>query len=158
MGIQEEISVFVSACLNGIMICAVYNAFRIVRRLIRHSLFSVLGEVPVGCVIIKDDVILGNGYNTRENNNDLFGHAEIMAIKDACNNLGCWKLDGCEMYVTMEPCDMCKSIIEESRINKVYYCIKKDRNKKFNTIYEPVDNYNIDVDEVFGDFFDSIRN
>ena len=119
---------------------------------------SVLGEVPVGCVIVKDDVIVGNGYNTRESNNDLFGHAEIMAIKDACNNLGCWKLDGCEMYVTMEPCDMCKSIIEESRISKVYYCIRKDRNKKFSTIYEPVDNYNVDVDEVFGEFFDSIRN
>jgi tRNA(Arg) A34 adenosine deaminase TadA len=61
------------------------------------------------------------------------------------------------MYVTLEPCDLCKSIIEEARISKVYYCIKKDRNKKFNTVYEPVDNYNIDVDEVFGDFFDSIR-
>ena len=47
---------------------------------------SVLGEVPVGCVIVKDDVVVGNGYNTRESNNDLFGHAEIMAIKDACNN------------------------------------------------------------------------
>ena len=119
---------------------------------------SVLGEVPVGCVIVKDDVVVGNGYNTRESDNDLFGHAEIMAIKDACNNLGCWKLDGCEMYVTMEPCDMCKSIIEESRISRVYYCIKKDRNKKFSTIYEPVDNYNVEVDEVLVNFFDSIRN
>ena len=118
---------------------------------------SVLGEVPVGCVIVKDNVIVGNGYNFRESSNDLFGHAEIMAIKDACNNLGCWKLDGCELYVTLEPCDMCKSIIEEARISRVYYCVKKDRNKKFNTIYEPVDNYNINVDEVFGNFFESIR-
>ena len=119
---------------------------------------SVLGEVPVGCVIVKDNVIVGNGYNFRESSNDLFGHAEIMAIKDACNNLDCWKLDGCELYVTLEPCDMCKSIIEEARISRVYYCVKKDRNKKFNTIYEPVDNYNVEVDDLLSDFFVGIRN
>ena len=113
---------------------------------------------PFGAAIAdKDGNLIAVASNLVLESHDPTAHAEIMAIKDACNNLGCWKLDGCEMYVTMEPCDMCKSIIEESRISKVYYCIKKDRNKKFNTVYEPVDNYNIDVDEVFGDFFDSIR-
>lgn len=119
---------------------------------------SILGEVPVGCVIVKNGVVVGNGYNTRKKNNDLFGHAEIMAIKDACDKLHCCKLDNCEMYVTLEPCDMCKSIIEESKIKKVYYCIRQDKNKKFNTLYEPVDNYNFDIDKNFKSFFERIRN
>ncbi|NAS18592.1 tRNA-specific adenosine deaminase [Clostridium butyricum] len=78
------------------------------------------GEIPVGAVIVKDGVIIGRGHNLKETLNDVTAHAEILAIKEASNNLGDWRLDGAEMYVTLEPCPMCASAIVQSRISKVY--------------------------------------
>ena len=65
------------------------------------------GEVPVGAVIVKDGVIIGEGYNMREQKNNALSHAEIEAIYSACNNLSDWRLDDCTIYVTLEPCPMC---------------------------------------------------
>ena len=78
------------------------------------------GEIPVGAVIVKDGVIIGRGHNLKETLNDVTAHAEILAIKEASNKLGDWRLDGAEMYVTLEPCPMCSSAIVQSRISKVY--------------------------------------
>ena len=61
------------------------------------------GEVPVGAVVVKDGKIIGEGYNMREQKNNALSHAEIEAINAACNNLGDWRLDGCTIYVTLEP-------------------------------------------------------
>ena len=78
------------------------------------------GEIPVGAVIVKDGVIIGRGHNLKETLNDVTAHAEILAIKEASNKLGDWRIDGAEMYVTLEPCPMCASAIVQSRISKVY--------------------------------------
>lgn len=78
-------------------------------------------DVPIGCVIVKDNEIVGRGFNTRNNLNSAIGHAEINAIVDANKNLGNWILEDCELYVTIEPCQMCSGAIIQSRIKKVYY-------------------------------------
>lgn len=79
------------------------------------------GDVPIGCVIVKDNKIVGRGYNTRNKFNSSIGHAEINAIADANKNLENWVLNECELYVTIEPCQMCSGAIIQSRIKKVYY-------------------------------------
>ncbi len=79
------------------------------------------GDVPIGCVIVKEGKVVGRGYNTRHKNKQAIGHAEINAIIDANNNLGHWMLDDCEMYVTLEPCQMCCGAIIQARIKKVFY-------------------------------------
>lgn len=79
-----------------------------------------LNEIPVGAVIVKDDQIISKAYNVKEKNNDPCGHAEIRAIKKACKKLNSWRLDDCEMYVTLEPCLMCAGAIIHSRIKKIY--------------------------------------
>ncbi len=78
-------------------------------------------DVPIGCVIVKDDVIVGRGYNTRNDQNSSIGHAEINAITAANKTLGNWVLEDCELYVTIEPCQMCTGAIIQSRIKKVYF-------------------------------------
>lgn len=79
------------------------------------------GDVPVGCVIVKDGVILGTGRNRREARQDATAHAEVEAIRMACQSLGSWHLDGCTLYVTLEPCPMCAGAIILSRIETVVY-------------------------------------
>lgn len=78
------------------------------------------GEIPVGAVIVKDGSIIGRGYNLKETLKDVTAHAEMLAIKEASEKIGDWRLDGSEMYVTLEPCPMCASAIVQSRISKVY--------------------------------------
>ena len=80
-----------------------------------------LGEVPVGAVIVKNGKIVGTGYNMRETKQNALSHAEIEAINNACKNLGTWRLDGCEMYVTLEPCPMCTGAIINARIKTVIF-------------------------------------
>lgn len=88
-------------------------------------------EVPIGSVIVDKDLkVIGRGYNSREANNDITGHAEINALKDASNNLGTWKLDDCIMFVTVEPCIMCYGAIIQSRIKTVYIGSIQDQIKK----------------------------
>ena len=79
------------------------------------------GEVPVGCVIVKGGVIISRGQNKRENNGTAIWHAEIFAIKKACEKLNSWRLDECEMYITLEPCPMCAGAIINARIPKLYF-------------------------------------
>jgi tRNA(adenine34) deaminase len=80
-----------------------------------------MGEVPVGAVVVKDGVIVGFGYNRRESEKDISSHAEIEAIRDAESKLGHWVLDGCSLYVTLEPCLMCAGAIEQARIARLVY-------------------------------------
>lgn len=78
------------------------------------------GEIPVGAVIVKDGIIIGKGHNLKETLKDSTAHAEIIAIKEASKYIGDWRLNGTQMYVTLEPCPMCASAIVQSRISKVY--------------------------------------
>ncbi len=79
------------------------------------------GEVPVGAVVVRDGVIVGRGRNRREKDKNALAHAELEAIDDACRTLGGWRLFGCELYVTLEPCPMCAGAIINARIDRVYY-------------------------------------
>lgn len=79
------------------------------------------GDVPVGCVIVKDGKIIGQGRNMREEKQSALLHAEIAAIDGACKALGSRRLEGCDMYVTLEPCPMCAGAILNSRISRVFY-------------------------------------
>lgn len=77
-------------------------------------------EVPIGCVIVKDDKVIARGYNKRETLQQSIAHAEIMAIQKACKKLNTWRLEDCILYVTLEPCPMCAGAIIGSRIQKIY--------------------------------------
>ena len=79
------------------------------------------GEVPVGCVIVRAGVVVGRGRNRREEKRSALSHAEMEAIAQANRNLGCWRLEDCELYVTLEPCPMCAGAIRNARISRVYF-------------------------------------
>lgn len=79
------------------------------------------GDVPVGAVVVRDGQVIGRGHNTRERDDDISGHAEINAIRDAEKFIGDWRLSGCELYVTMEPCPMCMGAVLAARLDKVVY-------------------------------------
>ena len=83
-----------------------------------------LGEVPVGAVAVWDGKIVGRGMNLRETDKNALRHAEIMAIDEACKNLGGWRLWKCDLYVTLEPCPMCAGAIINSRVKRVIYGAK----------------------------------
>lgn len=78
-----------------------------------------LGEVPIGCVIVYQDKIIGRGYNRRTIDKNTIAHAEMMAIKKASKKMDDWRLEDCTMYVTLEPCQMCSGAIVQSRMKKV---------------------------------------
>jgi len=80
---------------------------------------EAIGEVPIGCVIVHQDKIIARGYNRRNIENSTLAHAEITAIKKACKRLGDWRLEGCTMYVTLEPCPMCAGAVIQARIPRV---------------------------------------
>lgn len=80
-----------------------------------------LGEVPVGAVIVRKNKIIGEGYNLRESSRNALAHAEIIAINQACRNLGGWRLPECEIYITLEPCPMCCGAIINARIDNVFF-------------------------------------
>lgn len=79
-----------------------------------------LDEVPVGAVIVKDGEIIGRGHNLKETMNNVTAHAEIIAITEGSKSLNAWRLTGCDMYVTLEPCPMCLSAIAQARISNIY--------------------------------------
>ncbi|MBR5533792.1 MAG: nucleoside deaminase [Ruminiclostridium sp.] len=84
------------------------------------------GEVPVGCVIVKNGQIIGRGRNRREEKQSALSHAELEAIEDACRTTGGWRLQGCQLYVTLEPCPMCAGGIISARVPEVYYGAKDE--------------------------------
>jgi len=88
-------------------------------RLAREA--AAAGEVPVGCVIVRDGEIIGRGRNRREEKRSALSHAETEAIAQANAALQSWRLDGCALYVTLEPCAMCAGAILNARISRVYY-------------------------------------
>ncbi len=82
---------------------------------------AALGEVPIGAVIVRDGEVVGRGYNLRETGKDPTLHAEMIAIREASQRLGGWRLIGCRLYVTLEPCPMCAGAIVQARIEQVVY-------------------------------------
>ncbi len=84
------------------------------------------GEIPVGAVVVKDGKILSKGFNMREKTQNATKHAEISAIEKACKKLGSWRLDGCDIYVSLEPCPMCAGAIANARIKNLFYACKEN--------------------------------
>lgn len=80
-----------------------------------------LKEVPIGAIVIKDGSIIGRGHNLKEMRKDSTAHAEIIALQQASAFLGNWRLSGCELYVTLEPCPMCAGAIQQARIERIFF-------------------------------------
>lgn len=80
-----------------------------------------IGEVPIGAVVVRDGVVVGRGYNRREIDRDPLGHAEILAIRAAAEQVGGWRLTGCTLYVTLEPCAMCAGALVASRVERLVF-------------------------------------
>ena len=99
-------------------------------------------EVPVGAVIVHNDKVIGKGYNKRETLKDPLAHAELIAIKEASNYLGGWRLIGCTMYVTIEPCAMCAGAIINSRVERLVIGAKDPKMGCCGSVVNLVDNPN----------------
>ena len=103
-------------------------------------------EVPVGCIIVKNNKILAKTHNLKENKQSSLYHAELIAIKKVSKKLKKWRLVDCEIYVTMQPCPMCASAIKQSRIKKIYYGTENKNNSISNKILNENDiNEKIDI-------------
>lgn len=126
------------------------------------------GDIPVGAVIVKDGQIIASAFNTKEKDNDVTSHAEILAIRKTEQILGNWRLDDCEMYVTLEPCPMCGWAILQSRIKNLYFGsydsnygafsskldLRKLANSKLKVYGGILEN---ECDKILKDFFENIR-
>ena len=80
---------------------------------------AAIGEIPIGCVIVRDGKVIARGFNQRRSRKTTLAHAEMIAIDRASRKLGDWRLEGCTMYVTLEPCQMCSGALVQSRIDRV---------------------------------------
>lgn len=122
---------------------------------------NIINEVPVGAILVKNNKIIAKGYNTKIKDQNPIAHAEINCIKKASKKLKTWRLNDCELYVTMEPCKMCREIIAEARITKVYYLLKSLETKKGykRTGYLLVENKKVCIKykKILNDFFLKLR-
>lgn len=97
---------------------------------------ALIGEVPIGAVIVHDGEIIGRGHNLREHGNDATLHAEVRAIEEACARLKSWRLSDCQLYVTIEPCLMCSGAIINARIPQVFYGARDPKAGAVDSLYE----------------------
>ena len=121
------------------------------------------GNVPVGCVIVKNNKIISFSHNTKNTSKVSVNHAEILAIIAACEKLNNWYLDDCEIYVTLKPCPMCIAAIAESRIKKVYYLLDSNYidniDKNISKVsFEKIDIKNTEYLNLISSFFNNLRN
>jgi tRNA(adenine34) deaminase len=109
-------------------------------------------EIPIGAVIVKEGKIVGRGHNLKETGKDATLHAEIIAIREACKNLGGWRLPGCTMYVTLEPCSMCAGALVSSRIENLVIGTRDPKTGACGSIINIVQmkNLNHQIDVKFG--------
>lgn len=110
---------------------------------------AALGEVPIGCVIVREEKIIGRGYNRRNTDKSTLAHAEISAIRKASRALGDWRLEDCTLYVTLEPCQMCAGAIVQARIPEtVIGCMNPKAGcagSVYNLLEEPAFNHRVRV-------------
>lgn len=115
------------------------------------------GEVPVGAVIVKNEKIIARAHNLKEYKKNPLAHAEILCINKACKKLDNWRLDGCDMYVTLQPCSMCMGAISQARINNVFIGAldnKEYKETSINIEYIKSD----ECESILKDFFKELRN
>lgn len=131
---------------------------------------AILNEVPIGAVVVKDNQIIGRGHNMREHFQDVTYHAEMLAIMEACERLHSWRLEDCDLYVTLEPCIMCSGAIINARIANLYYGAADPKAGAVDSLYHLLDdsrlNHQVRVEsgimqaecsQVLKDFFRAIR-
>lgn len=131
---------------------------------------AILNEVPIGAVVVKDNQIIGRGHNMREHFQDVTYHAEILAIMEACARLHSWRLEGCDLYVTLEPCIMCSGAILNARVANLYYGAADPKAGAVDSLYhllaDPRLNHQVQVEsgvmqaecsQMLKDFFRAIR-
>lgn len=122
-------------------------------------------EVPVGAVIVRDEVVIAVGRNNREKKQNPLGHAEMLAIENASKAIGSWRLHECDLYVTLEPCPMCLSACQQARVRKVIYGAKDEKggaiclgyhvhsdqklNHQFEVVYQPNEECSLVLKEFF---------
>ncbi|WP_056998339.1 nucleoside deaminase [Fructilactobacillus fructivorans] len=111
------------------------DAYFMDQALIEANHAAIIGEVPIGAVIVQDDQIVGRGHNLREHTEMGTEHAEIVAIEEACANLKSWRLNDCEMFVTVEPCLMCAGAIINTRIKRLVYGSKNENAGAVESLY-----------------------
>lgn len=104
------------------------------------------GEIPVGCVIVKDGQIIAKAHNLKETKFSAINHAEILAIQKACKKIQAWRLIGCEMYVTLEPCSMCAGAIIQSRIEKLYFGARDAKTGAAGSVLNLIKDYHFNHD------------
>ena len=127
-------------------------------------------EVPVGCVIVKDGKIIARGHNLKETKKDTTNHAEIIAIKKASKKLESWRLNECDLYVTLEPCSMCAGAIINSRIRNVYYGASDEKTGAVGSVLNLFEDYTFnhkvnykgqvleeECEKILKDFFSELR-
>lgn len=88
---------------------------------------AALGEIPVGAVLVRGNELIASAHNRRELDQDALAHAEVLCIRQACEKLGSWRLSGCTLYVTLEPCPMCSGAIINSRLDRVVYGARDEK-------------------------------
>lgn len=98
-------------------------------------------EIPIGAVIVKNGKIIAKGHNQKEKKADTTMHAEMIAIKKASKKLGAWRLNGCEMYVTLEPCPMCAGAIVNARLDKIYIGTMDEKNGACGSVTDVLEDY-----------------
>ncbi|HHY18456.1 MAG TPA: nucleoside deaminase [Firmicutes bacterium] len=110
-----------------------------------------LGEVPIGAIIVRENKVIAKAFNRREVDKSALSHAEVLAIKEACKELGGWRLIGCTLYVTLEPCLMCAGAIINSRIERVVYAADDTKAGAIRSLYrvleDPRLNHQVEVVE-----------
>ena len=127
-------------------------------------------EIPVGAIIVKEGKIIAKAYNKKEIKQDSTCHAEILAIKKACKKLNAWRLNDCEMYVTLEPCSMCAGALIQSRIKKVYIGTMDPKTGSCGSVFNLLKDYKFnhvveietgickdDCEKILKDFFKMLR-
>jgi tRNA(adenine34) deaminase len=128
------------------------------------------GDVPVGALVVLDGRIIGTGFNTRERDADPTGHAEIVALREACRSTGRWRVDGATLYVTLEPCPMCAGALVNGRVERVVYGADDPKAGAVRTLYSICDdprlNHRLEVEagvmatecaQLLSDFFRAAR-
>lgn len=115
-------------------------------------------EIPVAAIIVKDGKVISKAYNSRRNDFNPLSHAEVKAIIKASKKLKDWRLNDCEMYVTLKPCHMCEEIIKESRLSKVYYYSENKKSINYKTSFQHINNnFSKDCEKLLTNFFKNLR-
>lgn len=124
----------------------------------------LINEIPVGAVVTKNNIIIGKGYNKKEKTNIIIDHAEIVAINKASKTINNWRLNDCYLYTTLFPCLMCATVIQQSRIKKVFYIVDSNNEYEKQLVFDlfkknkiEITKVNINNYDLINEFFNKIR-